>query len=176
MRRISLGTGVGTIFPMSSAMTPLDDITGTIVDASIQIHRDLGPGLLESVYQAVLPMTLAKRGLSVEAHVAVSFEFEGTTFHEGLRVDLLVERRVVVELKSVEALTYVHHKQLLTYLRLLHLPVGLLINFGAPTLKQGLRRIVNDLDPKDSPVLIVNRQSMAKASHAESTEKPENQV
>lgn len=98
MRRISLGTGVGTIFPMSSAMTPLDDITGTIVDASIQIHRDLGPGLLESVYQAVLPMTLAKRGLSVEAHVAVSFEFEGTTFHEGLRVDLLVERRVVVEL------------------------------------------------------------------------------
>lgn len=76
----------------------------------------------------------------------------------------------------MEALTYVHHKQLLTYLRLLHLPVGLLINFGAPTLKQGLRRIVNDLDPKDSPVLIVNRQSMAKASHAESTEKPENQV
>ena len=125
-------------------MTEPNDVTGQIVDASLKIHRDLGPGLLESVYEAVLARALIRRGLQVERHSAVTFEYDGVIYHEGLRVDLLVERRVVVELKSVEQLAPVHFKQLLTYLKLLKLPVGLLINFGAPTLKEGLRRVVND--------------------------------
>jgi GxxExxY protein len=148
----------GTRLSLQAAMTELDEITGTIVDASLRIHRELGPGLLESVYEAVLARALDRRGLCVERHPAVTFEYDGMSFHEGLRVDLLVERRVVVELKSVETLAPVHHKQVLTYLKLLQLPVGLLINFGAPTLKQGLHRIVNNLSAADSPSLKVNQR------------------
>ena len=138
-------------------MAELDDITGAVVDASLRIHRDLGPGLLESVYDAILARSLERRGLHVERHTPVGFEYNGMSFHEGFRVDLLVEHRVVVELKSVEQLAPVHYKQLLTYLRLLRLPVGLLINFGAPTLKEDLHRVVNDLARADSPALRVNR-------------------
>ena len=134
----------------------LDDITGAIVDASLKIHRDLGPGLLESVYEAVLARALERRGLRVERQKAIRFEYDGMVFEEGLRLDLLVESRVVVELKSVEKLAPVHSKQVLTYLRLLKLPVGLLINFGAATLKEGLHRIVNHLEPSASPRLRVN--------------------
>jgi iron complex transport system substrate-binding protein len=118
-------------------------ITGVIVDVAYRIHCDLGPGLFESVYGVVMPRMLERRGLKVERHKLVTFEFDGMRFDHGLRVDLLVEDQVVVELKSVETLAPVHGKQVLTYLRLLDLPVGLLINFGAATLKDGLRRIVN---------------------------------
>lgn len=148
-------------------MTSLDDITGIIIDTSIHIHRDLGPGLLESVYEAVLARALERRSLMVQRRVAVAFEYDGMRFHDGLRLDLLVEGRVVVELKSVEATSAVHHKQLLTYLRLLKLPVGLLINFGEATLKQGLHRVVNNLAPCDSPELRVNQISAPTPSHAE---------
>jgi len=143
----------------------LDDVTGTIVDAAVKLHQGLGPGLLESVYETVLARDLERRGLRVERQKTVVFEYDGLRFDEGLRVDLLVEQMVVVELKSVETLASVHKKQVLTYLRLLNLPVGLLINFGAPTLKEGLHRIVNDLPPSASPLasagrarLRVNRQ------------------
>ena len=125
----------------------INDVTGEIVDAAYKLHTQLGPGLLESVYETVLARSLERRGLVVSQQHTVSFEFEGIHFEEGLRVDLLVENNVVVELKSVEKLAPVHAKQLLTYLRLLRLPVGLLINFGAPTLKEGLRRIVNNYKP-----------------------------
>ena len=118
-------------------------ITGVIVDVAYRIHCDLGPGLFESVYGVVMPRMLERRGLRVERHKMVTFEFDGMRFDNGLRVDLLVEDQVVVELKSVETLAPVHGKQVLTYLRLLDLRVGLLINFGAATLKDGLRRIVN---------------------------------
>ncbi|WP_414662717.1 GxxExxY protein [Horticoccus sp. 23ND18S-11] len=140
-------------------MKPLDDITGAIVDASFHLHRNLGPGLLESVYETVLARMLAVRGFAAERQKPVRFEYEGMTFEEGLRVDLLVEKRVVVELKSVEKLAPVHPKQVLTYLRLLNLRVGLLINFGAPTLREGLQRIVHDLDSSTSPRLRVNQSS-----------------
>jgi len=136
----------------------LDDVTGAIVDAALQVHRGLGPGLLESVYEAVLARTLQARGLTVERQKVIAFEFDGLRFEEGLRVDLLVDSRVVVELKSVESLLPVHKKQVLTYLRLLQLPVGLLINFGAPTLKEGLHRIVNALPPSETPRLRVNQK------------------
>jgi len=136
----------------------LDDITGTIIDAALKLHRGLGPGLLESVYEAILSRDLMRRGLRVERQKVVAFEFDGMRFEEGLRIDLLVEDIVVVELKSVETLAPVHKKQVLTYLRLLHLPVGLLINFGAPTLREGLHRIVNHLCPSASPRLRVNQR------------------
>jgi iron complex transport system substrate-binding protein len=137
-------------------MKALDDITGEIIDASIKLHRDLGPGLLESVYETILSQLLLKRGLVVERQKPICFEYDGIRFDDGFRVDLLVEGRVVVELKSVEKIAPVHGKQLLTYLRLMNLPVGLLINFGATTLKEGLHRIVNNLDASVSPGLRVN--------------------
>jgi iron complex transport system substrate-binding protein len=135
----------------------LDDITGGIVDAAVRIHRDLGPGLLESVYEAVLARALEQRGLKVERQLALRFEYLGMVFEEGFRVDLRVDGRVLVELKSVERLSPVHSKQLLTYLKLTNTRVGLLINFGAATLRDGLHRIVNRLPPSASPRLRVNR-------------------
>jgi iron complex transport system substrate-binding protein len=138
-------------------MMGLDDITGAIVDAAMKIHQDLGPGLLESVYEAVLARALERRGLRIERQKIIRFEYDGMVFEEGFRTDLLVEGCVIVELKSVEKLAPVHSKQLLTYLRLMNLPVGLLINFGAATLKEGLHRIVNNLSPSASPRLRVNQ-------------------
>lgn len=139
-------------------MRDIDEITGEIVDVAYHIHTGLGPGLLESVYEVVLAKSLEKRGLKVERQKCIAFEFDGMIFEEGLRVDLLVDDRVVVELKSVEALAPVHSKQVLTYLRLLKQPVGLLINFGESTLKQGLHRIVNNYSSA-SPRLRVNQRS-----------------
>jgi iron complex transport system substrate-binding protein len=131
-------------------MKDIDEITGAIVDAAYVLHTGLGPGLLESVYEAVLARELEGRGLSVERQKIVRFEYDGMVFEEGLRLDLLVEDRVIVELKSVEKLAPVHPKQLLTYLRLMQLPVGLLINFCKPTLKEGLQRVVNHYSPAHS--------------------------
>jgi GxxExxY protein len=120
-----------------------NDITGMIVDAAYRIHVGLGPGLLESVYEAVLAKSLERSGHKVERQKAITFNYDGMVFEEGFRVDLLVEDTVIVELKSVEKLAPVHSKQVLTYLRLMDCRVGLLINFGAPTLKEGLQRIAN---------------------------------
>ena len=139
-------------------MKDIDEITGNIVDAAYKIHTGLGPGLLESVYEAVLGRELEKRGLVVERQKIISFEYDGMRFDEGLKVDLLVEEVVVVEQKSVEKFASVHAKQVLTYLRLLHLPVGLLINFGSPTLKEGLQRIVNNYQPSAASRLRVNQE------------------
>jgi iron complex transport system substrate-binding protein len=122
----------------------VEEISAIVVDSAYHLHVDLGPGLLESVYETVLDRILTERGLKVERQKAVVFEYHGIRFDDGLRVDLLIDGRFVVELKSVENLAPVHGKQLLTYLRLLHLPLGLLINFGAATFKEGCKRIVND--------------------------------
>ena len=132
-------------------MKEIDDITGEIVDTALKVHQGLGPGLLESVYESVLAKALEKRGLRVERQKPISFVYDDIPFDEGFRVDLLVDDRVVVELKSIEKLATVHSKQLLTYIRLMNLPVGLLLNFGASTLKEGLHRIVNDLPVSASP-------------------------
>jgi iron complex transport system substrate-binding protein len=122
-------------------------VSGHIVDAAFQIHYQLGPGLFESVYERLLERSLRKRGLLVERQVPVSFEFEGERFEKAFRVDLLVEGCVVVEIKSVNALTPVHGMQVRTYLRLLNYPVGLLINFNADRLKHGIKRFINDRSP-----------------------------
>ncbi len=142
-----------------TGLKELDDITGAIVDAALKIHRELGPGLLESVYEAVLARALEKRGFTVERQKTIRFEYDGMIFEEGFRVDLLVDARVVVELKSVEKLAPVHGKQVLTYLRLMNLRAGLLINFGSATLKEGLHRIVNQLPATASPRLRMNQVS-----------------
>jgi iron complex transport system substrate-binding protein len=137
----------------------VDDVTGQIVDAAYKLHTRLGPGLLESVYEIVLAKELERRGLKVERQKTIAFQFDDLLFEDAFRVDLLVEGVVVVELKSVETLAPVHSKQVLTYLRLLDLPVGLLINFGAATFKEGMHRIVNNYTPlpSASPRLRVNR-------------------
>ncbi len=123
-----------------------NDLTGEIIAASIEIHRELGLGLLESVYREVLARELRARGLRVEAEVEVPIDWKGVRLDIGFRADLIVDDLVIVELKSVESLAPVHKKQLLTYLRVADKRVGLLINFGAFLLKQGIHRIVNDFD------------------------------
>ena len=122
----------------------VEELSAIVVDAAYRLHRDLGPGLLESVYETILCRILLDKGLKVERQKVIEFEYGGMRFDDGFRVDLLVADRLLVELKSVENLAPVHGKQLLTYLRLLHLPLGLLINFGAATFKEGCKRIVNN--------------------------------
>ena len=128
-------------------MKDIDRISGDVVDLAIRIHRELGPGLLESVYEAVLAGKLAEKGYHVIRQHPVDIEFDGTRFEAAFRIDLFVDGRLVVEIKSVEKLAPVHAKQLLTYLRLTKQPVGLLINFGGETLKEGVRRLVNNYNP-----------------------------
>ena len=137
-------------------MVHLDDITGAILDEAIQIHRARGPGLLESVYEIILASVLVRRGLHVERQQPISFSYDGIEFVHAFRADLVVEGRVIVEVKSMERMAAVHPKQLLTYLRLTNLHVGLLLNFGAPIMKDGIKRVVNDLAPGESR-LRVNR-------------------
>lgn len=121
----------------------VEETVTAVIDAAYHLHRGLGPGLLESVYEAVLARLLEERGLFVERQRVVPLEFHGLRFEEAYRADLLIEGSLVLELKSVERLAPVHPKQLLTYLRLLDMRVGLLINFGAPTFKAGIKRVVN---------------------------------
>jgi GxxExxY protein len=135
----------------------LDEITGAVVDESIKIHRELGPGLIESVYEVVLARALERRGVHVERQRPIDFSYDGMVFRQGFRADLVAESCVIVELKSVERIALVHTKQLLTYLRLMNLQVGLVLNFGAGTMKEGLKRVVNDLPPSASPSLRVNQ-------------------
>jgi GxxExxY protein len=120
-----------------------EELSKIVVDCAYHLHREIGPGLLESVYEVVLAKMLQARGLSVKRQVPVPLELMGMKFDEGFRADILVEEVLLVELKSVENLAPVHSKQVLTYLRLLNLPLGLLLNFGAATFKEGVKRIVN---------------------------------
>ena len=121
----------------------VEEVAAVVVDTALHLHHDLGPGLLESVYEVVLASMLERRGLIVERQKPVPIHYQGIVLDEGFRLDLLVDGQLIVELKSVEIIHPVHPKQLLTYLRLMNLPLGLLINFGAPLLKDGLQRVVN---------------------------------
>lgn len=114
------------------------------VDCGFKVHDGLGPGLLESVYGVVLAHSLKRRGLVVERQKPVPIVFEGIVLDEGFRADLLVEGRLLIELKSVERSAPVHGKQVLTYLRLMDLSLGLLFNFGAATFREGAKRIINN--------------------------------
>ncbi len=122
-----------------------NEIAKNILDAAFRLHRELGPGLLESVYEAVLARELSRKGFTVTRQQSVPIRFEELQFDEGFRADLVVNNLVIVELKSVEQLHPVHAKQLLTYLKLMELKLGLLINFNEALLKDGIKRVVNGL-------------------------------
>ena len=119
-----------------------NDISSIIVDSAYKLHTELGPGLFESVYEAVLADMLTSRGLSVQRQVPIHIRFGGKVYDEGFRADLIINNQVIVEIKSIERLAPVHKKQVLTYLKLSGLPVGLLINFGGDLLKGNIERLV----------------------------------
>ncbi|MDQ3621970.1 MAG: GxxExxY protein [Verrucomicrobiota bacterium] len=120
-----------------------NQIAKVVVNAAFELHTKLGPGLLESVYEVILAHELRKRGIRVERQVPVPILYDGLRFDEGFRADLIVEEKVVVELKSIEALAPVHAKQVLTQIRLSNRKLGLLINFGEELLKDGIKRLIN---------------------------------
>ena len=122
-----------------------NEIAAVIVDAAFKIHKTLGPGLLESVYQATLEYELQKRGLRVVREVGLPVYYESIKLELGFRVDLIADDKIIIEIKSVDALASVHKKQLLTYLRLMDLRLGLLINFNVELIKDGIQRVVNRL-------------------------------
>ena len=122
-----------------------NEIARAVLDAAFRIHTKLGPGLLESVYESVLAYELTKRGFDVARQVSIPIRYDNLIFDEGFRLDLLVDDAVVVELKSVEAFAPVHAKQVITQLRLSGKRLGLLINFGEVHLRNGIKRLVNNL-------------------------------
>ena len=120
-----------------------NEIGTIIIDAAISIHRQIGPGLLETVYEAILAKELEKRGLKIERQKPIPIKFDGMKFEEGFRADIIVESKVILELKSIEKISPVHKKQVLTYLRLTGLKLGYLLNFGESLMKDGITRILN---------------------------------
>jgi GxxExxY protein len=125
-----------------------NEVAKNVVDVAYHIHKRLGPGLLESVYEVVMKHELSKRGFHVENQVPISVEWENQRLEVGFRADLIVDHCVIVELKSLETVAPVHKKILLTYLRIADRRLGLLINFGAELIKEGITRIVNNLEEK----------------------------
>ena len=124
---------------------PHNEISAAIIDSALKIHRILGPGLLESVYEEILAYELARRGLRLERQKPIPIDYEDLVFPDPFRADLIVNQCVLIELKSVESLQPVHSKQTLTYIRLADLQIGLLINFNVPLLRDGIKRLVNGL-------------------------------
>jgi iron complex transport system substrate-binding protein len=122
----------------------VEELSAIVLDTSLRIHRALGPGLLESAYEIILAASFEKQGLRVDRQMPISIAFEDIQVSAAFRADMIIEERLLLEIKSVEALTAVHAKQVITYLRLMDLPLGLLINFGGATLKEGVRRLVNN--------------------------------
>jgi GxxExxY protein len=135
-----------------------EDLARIVVDCGYRLHRELGPGVYETVYETVLAEMLGKKGLKVCRQLPIPIEVFGLKFDEGFRADILVEDVLLLELKSVEQLAPVHFKQVLTYLRLMKLPLGLLMNFGAATFKEGMRRIVNGPQGFGNSKLRINRR------------------
>jgi GxxExxY protein len=127
----------------------IDDLSAVAVDEAIAVHRLLGPGLLESVYETVLARRIEARGFKVDRQHVVPLTIGKDHFDAAFRVDILVEGRLVLEIKAVEQITKGHCRQLMTYLRIMQQPVGLLLNFSGATMKEGIKRIVNDYRPED---------------------------
>jgi len=123
-----------------------DEIGRLVVDVAVNLHREMGPGLLETVYEVVLAYELRRCGLRVERQLPLPIRYKGLRFDEGFRIDLVVEDKVILELKCVERLNNAHKKQVLTYLRLADKRLGYLLNFGEAVMKHGITRIVNRLD------------------------------
>jgi iron complex transport system substrate-binding protein len=142
----------------AKARRNVEEMSAIVVDCAYRLHVEAGLGLLETVYEVVLAKLLEKEGLQVRRQVPVPIELMGMRFDEGFRADIIVEDTLLLELKSVENIAPVHSKQVLTYLKLLNLPLGLLINFGAATIKEGIKRIVNGNQSFTSSCLRVNQK------------------
>jgi GxxExxY protein len=142
---------------MHNRLRDIEEVARVAVDCGLKAHRDLGPGLLESVYEAVLEASLLRNGLIVERKKPIHIEYDGLVFKDAFRADLLVEESVIIEIKSLDRLSPVHGKQLLSYLRLARKPLGLLMNFGGGTFREGLKRIVNEHTDFASSRLRVNQ-------------------
>jgi iron complex transport system substrate-binding protein len=125
-------------------VTELEELARIVIDCGYHLHKEIGPGLLETVYEVLLVQALQERNLSVVRQVPVPIRYKGIVVDNAFRADLVVDNRLIVELKSTEQFAPVHGKQLLTYLRLMGLPLGLLMNFGMYSFKDGIKRIVND--------------------------------
>ncbi|GMR06508.1 MAG: GxxExxY protein [Gammaproteobacteria bacterium] len=121
----------------------MNEISGAIIDSAMDVHSELGPGLLESTYEACLLYELKSRNLLVQNQITLPVKYKGTQIDAGYRIDLLVEKSIIVEIKAIEKILPVHEAQLLTYLKLSHRKVGLLLNFNSTRLKYGIKRIVN---------------------------------
>ena len=124
-------------------MTEIEQLAAEAIDCGFRIHKKLGPGLLESVYETVLAASLSKAGLRVERQKPIPILFEGIAIPDAFRADLVIDGRLIIEIKSAERIAPVHAKKLLTYVRLMAQPLGLLMNFGGETFREGLKRVVN---------------------------------
>jgi GxxExxY protein len=128
-------------------MADLEELATAVLDVAFAVHRDVGPGLLESVYERLTANRLQRAGFWVDRQLPVGAQIEGLEFEEAFRLDLLVEKKLLVEVKAIEKLAPIHARQTLTYLRLMKSPLGLLINFGGITLKEGIKRVANNYGP-----------------------------
>jgi GxxExxY protein len=137
----------------------VEEVASIAVDLGLKLHKRLGPGMLESAYETILENQFSRLGLFVERQKSIAIRFDDLHIRDGFRADLIVEGKLLIELKSVERLTPVHSKQVLTYLRFLDLRIGLLMNFGGPTFREGLKRIVNKHGDTSSSPLRVNRST-----------------
>ncbi len=120
-----------------------NEIGRIVVDCAVNLHKELGPGLLESVYEVLLAHELEERGLDIKRQVTIPVTYKGIIFEEGFRADIIINNKVILELKSVEKIAKVHSKQVLTYLKLTKLKLGYLLNFGEPLMKNGIKRLIN---------------------------------
>ena len=132
---------------MIAAGRHVDELAAVAVDASYHLYREIGPGLLESVYETLLAARLERLGIKIDRQKPIDILYDGVAFRRAFVADLLLDERLLIEIKSTERTAPVHAKQLLTYLRLMQLPLGLLINFGAASFREGVRRVVNDHNP-----------------------------
>jgi GxxExxY protein len=128
-------------------MPNVEELSAIVVDIAFGMHRDLGPGLLENAYELILSHKLNAVGIPVERQLPIDIKYDGLCIERAFRVDILVDKQLLIEVKSTDQTLPVHSKQVLTYLRLMNLPLGLVLNFGTPTFKEGVRRLVNN--PKD---------------------------
>jgi GxxExxY protein len=135
----------------------VEELSAIAVDCGLQVHRDLGPGMLESAYEAVLAHLLSRKGLAVERQKIIPIQYDGIVIDQGFRADLVVDGQLLIELKAVERLSSVHGRQVLTYLKFMNLPVGLLMNFSTDLFRDGLKRIVNKHAETDNSRLAINR-------------------
>lgn len=144
-----------------------NEIGKAVVDAAVKVHRELGPGLLETVYEVVLARELENRGLCVERQVPVPILYGGIRFEEGFRADIIVENKVILELKSVEQLSKVHAKQVFTYLKLKGLRLGFLLNFGSNLMKDGIERVANGMPEENLGVFASWREKKTLSERSE---------